>query len=53
MSNVVMIIGDSGTGKSRSILNLNSKETFIINVLNKPLPFRGSINKYSKQNKNI
>jgi len=48
-----MIIGDSGTGKSRSILNLNSKETFIINVLNKPLPFRGSINKYSKQNKNI
>ena len=47
-----MIIGDSGTGKSRSILNLNPKETFIVNVLNKPLPFKGSIEKYSTENKN-
>lgn len=41
MSNTVLIIGESGTGKSTSIRSLNAKETFIINVLNKPLPFRG------------
>jgi len=34
-------MGESGTGKSTSIRNLNPKETFIINVMNKPLPFRG------------
>lgn len=41
MSNASLIIGESGTGKSTSIRNLNPAETFIINVLNKPLPFRG------------
>ncbi len=41
MSNTSLIIGESGTGKSTSLRNLDSKETFIINVLNKPLPFKG------------
>ena len=41
MSNTSLIIGESGTGKSTSISNLNPSETFIINVLDKPLPFRG------------
>ena len=41
MSNTSLIIGESGTGKSTSISNLNPLETFIINVLDKPLPFRG------------
>lgn len=41
MSNTSLIVGESGTGKSTSIRNLDPKETFIINVLNKPLPFRG------------
>ena len=41
MSNASLIIGESGTGKSTSLSNLDPKETFIINVLNKPLPFRG------------
>jgi len=44
MSNVTLIIGETGTGKSTSLRNLNAQETFIINVLDKPLPFRG----YSK-----
>lgn len=48
MSNTVLIIGESGTGKSTSIRNLNAKETFIINVIDKPLPFRGFKNKYIK-----
>lgn len=47
MSNTSLIIGESGTGKSTSIRNLDPKTTFIINVLNKPLPFRG----YKKQYK--
>lgn len=41
MSNTSLIIGESGTGKSTSLAHLNPKETFIINVLDKPLPFRG------------
>lgn len=48
MSNAVLIIGESGTGKSSSIKNLNAAETFIINVLDKPLPFQGFKNKYIK-----
>lgn len=41
MSTSVLIIGESGTGKSTAIRTLDPKETYIINVLNKPLPFRG------------
>jgi len=41
MSNATLIIGPSGSGKSTSIRNLNHEETFIINVLNKPLPIKG------------
>lgn len=46
MSNASLIIGESGTGKSTSIRNLDPAETFIINVCNKPLPFRGYKAKY-------
>ncbi len=41
MANITLIMGESGTGKSTSIRNLVAKETFIINVLDKPLPFKG------------
>ena len=45
----IAIVGKSGTGKSTSygqfpdlgILGLNPKETVIINVAGKDLPFRG------------
>lgn len=47
MSNMSLIIGESGTGKSTSIRNLDPKETFIINIVNKPLPFRGFKNSYT------
>lgn len=47
MSNVSLIIGESGTGKSTSIRNLKPEETFIINVIDKPLPFRGYRKKYT------
>ena len=53
MANVIAIVGDSGTGKSTSIESLNPKETFIINCLGKPLPFKGSGNLYNSKEKNL
>lgn len=53
MSNTVLIIGNSGTGKSTSIRTLPPEETFIINVLDKPLPFRGANKKYLKVTKDF
>lgn len=53
MGNVVMILGRSGTGKSTAIKTLNPKETVVINVLKKRLPFKGSGSLYNKENKNL
>lgn len=53
MARGVLVIAESGSGKSTSIENLNPKETFIINVANKPLPFKGWKSRYvawSKEN---
>jgi len=41
MAQSVLVIADSGTGKSTAIRTLDSKSTFIINIANKPLPFKG------------
>lgn len=46
MSNLIAIVGNSGSGKSTSIRTLNPEETFIINVAGKPLPFKGWKSKY-------
>ena len=53
MSNFVIVLGDSGCGKSTSIKGLDPKETFIFNVLGKRLPFKGSQSLYNKDNNNI
>jgi ABC-type dipeptide/oligopeptide/nickel transport system ATPase component len=53
MSQLIGIVGASGTGKSSSMRNLNSKETFIVNILGKTLPFKGSKSMYNDDNKNI
>lgn len=53
MANVVMIMGASGTGKSSSIKTLNPKETVVINVLKKRLPFKGSNSIYNAEHKNL
>ncbi len=37
----VLIIGDSGSGKSTSMRNFGADELSLINVNSKPLPFRG------------
>lgn len=52
MGNIVLILGSSGSGKSTSTRNLPSGETFFINVLDKPLPFRGYKKKYNETKKN-
>lgn len=46
MGKIVYVIGKSGTGKSTSIRTLDHKSTYIINVCNKDLPFKGSASKY-------
>lgn len=47
MADLIAIVGQSGSGKSTSIENLNSSETFIINVAGKQLPFKGWKKKYT------
>ena len=41
MAQKILILGESGTGKSTSIRNCNPATTAIINPVGKPLPFRG------------
>lgn len=53
MSNLVIILGDTGCGKSTSIKSLNPKETVVFNVLGKRLPFKGSAGSYNADNKNL
>lgn len=51
MANLIAIVGNSGSGKSTSIRTLDPKETFIINVASKPLPFKGWKSNYKTWNK--
>ena len=53
MANIIMLLGKSGTGKSTSIKGLDPKETVVINVLGKRLPFKGSNALYNKESKNL
>ena len=48
MAESILIIGESGSGKSTSARHLNPDETFWINVANKSLPFKGWKSKYPK-----
>ena len=44
MATPVLIIGKSGSGKSTSLRNcVNNQDWNLINVLNKPLPFKGKV----------
>jgi hypothetical protein len=42
MAEKVLIMGESGTGKSTSMRNLDPEKVAIVNPVGKPLPFRGS-----------
>lgn len=40
MSISVMVLGESGTGKSSSLRNMNPSKTLLIQAIKKPVPFR-------------
>lgn len=50
MSVMVMIYGQSGTGKSTALRNFESEDVSIINVSGKPLPFRKKLPTASTDN---
>ena len=51
MSRSILVIGESGTGKSRSLKRLNPEETFLFNIIGKDLPFQGWRKGYTSYNK--
>lgn len=46
MANIILVIGESGSGKSSSTRNLDPAETFLVNFADKELPFKGAAKKY-------
>ena len=48
----VIIYGKSGAGKSRSLKSFKEDEIYLVNVIGKPLPFKGSF-KYVTNSDNI
>lgn len=46
----VLILGESGSGKSASLRNFKKGEVGIINVAGKPLPFKGDLGSYPTDN---
>lgn len=42
MAVLVMVIGQSGSGKSTSLRNFKDNEAFVVNVSGKPMPFRSN-----------
>lgn len=51
MADRILILAQSGSGKSTSLRNLDPKETFIINCLSKNLPFKGWKSNYTALSK--
>jgi len=51
-SKLIGIVGPTGTGKSTSIKHLDPKETYIINVAKKELPFKGAEKLYNREHRN-
>ena len=41
MGHKILVLGDSGSGKSTSTMNLDSTSTFYVNCIGKALPFKG------------
>lgn len=53
MANVICIAGESGSGKTTSLRNLNPSETYIIDADKKGLSWRGWKKHYSIEKKII
>jgi len=52
MATLIQILGESGSGKTYSMRNLEPKETLYINCDKKNMPFRGWRAKFCTENKN-
>ena len=52
MAKLVALVGETGSGKSHSIQFLDPKETYIVSVAGKELPFKGSPTLYNRDLKN-
>ena len=52
MAKTILICGKTGTGKTSSIRTLDPKETVILRVINRTLPFKYA-GKYGKEQKNL
>ena len=52
MAKTILIIGKTGTGKTSSIRTLNPKETLILRIINRTLPFKFN-GIYGKEQKNM
>lgn len=50
MSIAIFVLGESGTGKSTSLRNMDPKKTLLIQAIKKPLPFRSKWSVVSKEN---
>lgn len=53
MSKVICIAGESGSGKTTSMRNLDPKSTYYIDADRKGLSWKGWRNQYNKENKNF
>lgn len=51
MAEIVYVLGQSGTGKSRSIKNLDPNKTFIIDIGDKSLPFKNDWKDFNSKEK--
>lgn len=52
MSKVICVAGESGSGKTTSLRNLDPKETYIIDADRKGLSWKGWKSQYNKESKN-
>jgi len=51
MSAAVLVLGGSGSGKSAALRNVNPVTSFLVQVVNKPLPFKGAKEKWTEATK--
>lgn len=51
-SKLVGIVGPTGSGKTSSIETMDPKDTYIVGVAGKEMPFKGSEKMYNRENKN-
>ncbi|MBP8994993.1 MAG: hypothetical protein KBG30_14450, partial [Bacteroidales bacterium] len=53
MANLILLFGETGSGKSRSTKSLNPDETYMIKCVDKDLPYREGRKAFSQQKKNL